>query len=182
MKKIYWDSNGNLRHGVFLILLYRTIFDGFQAPLIGIEMKKWFRCCRPIPMMKVTLASFGWFNFDTIKFIFRCCVSSFRMILPSRWVRKWLLFSHIKIGDAPGPIDMWSLLQQDSSVQGGWRPKNTLLPPSTVFGEERPGHYRLISSLHTVTVGDFFHRRITLEAWINLVELYGVDGFAIAVV
>lgn len=88
------------------------------------------------------------------------------MIIPSRWVRKWLLFCHIKVGDPPGPIDMVSLLTQDPLVVGGWRPKNTLLPPSTKFGEERPGHYR----------------RITLEAWINLVDLYGVTGHAVAVV
>jgi hypothetical protein len=64
------------------------------------------------------------------------------MIIPSRWVRKWLLFVHVKIGDPPGPIDMFSLLVQDSKSPTGWRPKRTLLPPSTDFGEERPGHYR----------------------------------------
>ncbi len=113
------------------------------------------------------------------------------MIIPSRWVRKWLLFSHIKIGEPPGPIDMMSLLTQDPAAihtfHGGWRPKNTLLPPSTKFGEERPGHYRSATqySLPADTLVDMVlrcHRRITLEAWINLVELYGVDGFAIAVV
>lgn len=26
------------------------------------------------------------------------------------------------------------------------------------------------------------HRRISLEAWISLVDLYGIDGYAIAVV
>eukprot|EP01034_Spumella_vulgaris_P025290 gene25290-31728_t len=89
------------------------------------------------------------------------------MIIPSRWVRKWLLFCHLKVGEPPGPIDMWSLLKQDPNAEGGtgWRAKNTLLPPSTKFGEERPGHYR----------------RISLEAWINLVELYNVDGYALAV-
>eukprot|EP00981_Chlorochromonas_danica_P013237 scaffold5992_cov158-Ochromonas_danica.AAC.3 len=68
-------------------------------------------------------------------------------------------------GDPPGPIDMLSLLRQDSSAPGGWRPKRNLLPPCTKFGEERPGHYR----------------RVSLEAWINLIDLYGVDGYAIAV-
>lgn len=65
-----------------------------------------------------------------------------RMIIPSRWVRKWLVFTKFKRGEPPGAIDMWSLLKQDNNVIGGWRPKNTLLPPSNVFGEERPGHYR----------------------------------------
>ena len=32
------------------------------------------------------------------------------MIIPSRWVRKWLLFAHIKCGPEPGEIDMESLL------------------------------------------------------------------------
>jgi hypothetical protein len=88
------------------------------------------------------------------------------MIIPSRWIRMWLLFAHFKlIGDPPGPIDMLSLLKKDSTVPGGWRAKKNLLPPSTKFGEERPGHYR----------------RISLEAWIQLVDLYGLDGYALAV-
>ena len=52
------------------------------------------------------------------------------MIVPSRWVRHWLLFAHLKIStDSPGPINMDSLLQKDDAVEGGWRPKKTLLPP-----------------------------------------------------
>lgn len=123
------------------------------------------------------------------------------MIVPSRWVRHWLLFAHLKIStDAPGPINMDSLLQRDDSVEGGWRPKNTLLPPGKgaeaaekaaraagIFdkkgdkssssnksggkeasSEDFPGHYR----------------RISLEAWVQLVDLYGVTdpGFGLAVV
>lgn len=65
-----------------------------------------------------------------------------RMIMPSRWVRQWLLFAHVKAGNAPGPIDMWPLLKEDPTEAGGWRPLKTLLPPSTEFGSERPGHYR----------------------------------------
>jgi hypothetical protein len=64
------------------------------------------------------------------------------MIIPSRWLRMWILFTYIKIGDPPGPIDMLSLLKQDPTVAGGWRPKKSLVPPSTKLGEERPGHYR----------------------------------------
>jgi hypothetical protein len=63
------------------------------------------------------------------------------MIVPSRWIRKWLLFAHLKLGEEPGPIDMISLLTKDGS---DWRPKRTLLPPCTKFGEERPGHFRYI--------------------------------------
>lgn len=92
-------------------------------------------------------------------------LSQLWMIIPSRWVRHWLLFAYIKVGQPPGPIDMWSLLWDDPSVPGGWRPTNTLLPPSTEFGNEHPGHYR----------------RVTLEAWLGFVELYGVNGYAIAV-
>ncbi len=88
------------------------------------------------------------------------------MIVPSRWVRFWLLFSYYKVGDPPGPIDMLSLIKQDRSAPGGWRAKKSLLAPSNKFGEERPGHYR----------------RISLEAWVHLVDLYGVDGYALAVV
>ena len=122
------------------------------------------------------------------------------MIVPSRWVRHWLLFAHLKIStDAPGPINMDSLLQRDDSVEGGWRPKNTLLPPGKGAdaaekaakaagnfdkkggktsnnkadgkegsSEDFPGHYR----------------RISLEAWMQLVDLYGLTepGFALAVV
>ena len=52
------------------------------------------------------------------------------MIIPSRWVRNWLLFAHMKISDEPpGSIDMGSLLTRDANVQGGWRPRRTLRPP-----------------------------------------------------
>lgn len=61
---------------------------------------------------------------------------------------------------------MLSLLVADSNAHGGWRPKRNLLPPTNKYQEERTGHYR----------------RISLEAWINLVDLYGLDGYAIAVV
>lgn len=65
------------------------------------------------------------------------------MILPSRWIRLWLQFSYLKLGEPPGPIDMFSLLQKDPNISGGWRPKGTLLPPHSRFGEvEFPGHYR----------------------------------------
>ncbi len=70
------------------------------------------------------------------------------------------------MGDPPGPIDMLSLIKQDRNAPGGWRAKKSLLAPSNKFGEERPGHYR----------------RISLEAWVHLVDLYGVDGYALAVV
>lgn len=112
------------------------------------------------------------------------------MIIPSRWVRSWLLFAHLKVTDeAPGPIDMETLLQKDNSVETGWRPKNTLRPPgrgpqpnapptqvskgkntkqkSDAEADDFPGHYR----------------RISLEAWLLLVDLYGITEprYAIAV-
>jgi hypothetical protein len=62
---------------------------------------------------------------------------------------------------------MSSLLVRDSSAPNlGYRPKKDLVPPSNAFGKETPGHYR----------------RVTLQTWIQLVDLYGVDGYAIAVV
>lgn len=92
------------------------------------------------------------------------------MIVPSRWIKKWLLFAHLKLtGEEPGPIDMMSLLVQE--VVGGevkYRPKSTLEPPNfkvDAINPESPGHYR----------------RISLEAWSKLSSLYGVDGYAIAV-
>jgi len=90
------------------------------------------------------------------------------MIMPSRWLKQWLLFSYYKVSDAPGKIDMFLLLKQDETVDGGWRPKNTLKPaaasqdPSVI---DTPGHYR----------------RVTLEVWLKLVDLYGLLGYAIAV-
>ena len=60
---------------------------------------------------------------------------------------------------------MFNLLTNDQSVPGGWRPRNTLLPPSNEFGNEFIGHYR----------------RITLETWLKVIDMYGVKGYAIAV-
>lgn len=88
------------------------------------------------------------------------------MIIPSRWIRLWLQCVYLKVGDPPGKIDMYSLLQFDSGVEGGWRPKKNLQPPVLNDTEDSPGHYR----------------RVSLPAWLQFVELYGVDGYAIAVV
>jgi len=92
------------------------------------------------------------------------------MIVPSRWIKKWLLFAHLKLtGEEPGPIDMMSLLVVE--VVGGqkiYRPKSALEPPNfkvDAINPESPGHYR----------------RISLEAWTKLASLYNVSGPAIAV-
>lgn len=90
------------------------------------------------------------------------------MILPSRWVKEWLMFAHLKVGKEPKKITMRSLLVKDTSVEGGLRPNKCILRPNaegTEKDDEAPGHYR----------------RITMEAWLKLVELYGTDGPAIAV-
>ena len=139
IKKVYWDANGNLRHGKSDRNRDNEVIELLQADTNDESdaEKMW-------------------------------------MIIPSRWVRNWLLFAHMKLTeDPPGPIDMLSLLKEDSSVQGGWRPKKTLKPPQSEMTnakgevtEEFPGHYR----------------RISLEAWIKLVDLYGNTGYAIAVV
>jgi hypothetical protein len=115
------------------------------------------------------------------------------LIIPSRWVRKWLLHAHYKVCDAPGRIDMYPLLQQDDTVEGGWRPKNTLQPPlysNDPNVEDHPGHYRYfhrcdvlvwVKSVHDYVV-IVACRRISLEAWLRFVDLYNVSGYAIAVV
>ena len=67
--------------------------------------------------------------------------------MPSRWIRKWLLFAHFKVCDAPGRVDMFPLLQEDSAVEGGWRPKTTLVAPlynDDPTAEDHPGHYRCV--------------------------------------
>jgi len=97
------------------------------------------------------------------------------MIIPSRWVSQWLVFAYYKMGPEPGKIPMFTLLKQDNSVDGGWRPKSNLLSPENGklnagipnggITEDRPGHYR----------------RVSLEAWLKLLDLYGIEGFAIAV-
>ena len=92
------------------------------------------------------------------------------IIIPSRWVRKWLIFAHLRLGEEPGKIDTKMLLTQDSSALNGWRPLRTLKPPNyektlNEQADETPGHYR----------------RIHIEAWKKLEELYGVNGPVIAV-
>ena len=80
------------------------------------------------------------------------------MIIPSRWVRKWLLFAHLKCGPRPGKIEMDTLLIRDdknSKPDGwdqrfmpyAWRPKNTLQPPTPKMmeGDSHPGHYRRVN-------------------------------------
>jgi hypothetical protein len=67
------------------------------------------------------------------------------MIIPSRWIKQWLLFAHFKVCEAPGKIDMFLLLKADPTVEGGWRPKKTLRPPVASEDpkvEDHPGHYR----------------------------------------
>ena len=109
------------------------------------------------------------------------------VIIPSRWVRKWLTFALLKQSDAPGPIPTATLLTRikapsdaflhsppplsssSSALSTLWRVKRKLLPPSYAtnqYEDDFPGHYR----------------RISIEAWLVLVELYGVSGPAIAVV
>jgi hypothetical protein len=89
------------------------------------------------------------------------------MIVPSRWIRQWITFTHLKTGKEPGKITMMSLLVADHSVPGGLRPnKNLMAPNADQASEEAPGHYR----------------RVTYDAWCQLEMLYGADGPAIAVV
>jgi len=164
IEKIYWDADGNLRYGEternrdaeVLDLLSRDNNEDEK------EARVW-------------------------------------MIIPSRWVREWLLFAHLKTtATPPGPIDMGSLLQQDASVEGGWRPKNTLRPPgkgpnssssSSAPSSSSPGRAPVVTkstkSKKPEDMDDFpgHYRRISVEAWQKLVELYDISEprFAIAV-
>ena len=89
------------------------------------------------------------------------------MIIPSRWLRQWLIFTHLKVvlflkvvvqcsllcqtGKEPSKIPMMSLLVRDSKYPGGLRPNRSLLPPNTdEESEVSPGHYRL--ALHAVNI------------------------------
>jgi hypothetical protein len=100
------------------------------------------------------------------------------IIIPSRWVRNWLLFAYHKMSkDPPGPVDISSLIKEDATVDGGWRPKNTLLPPTRTKVET--GDYAKIE--WEVKPGNY--RRIPFECWELIVGLYGQTGpqFCIAV-
>ena len=71
------------------------------------------------------------------------CLS--RMIVPSRWIKEWLIFAHLKVGKEPKKITMMSLLVTDPAVEGNLRPNRKLMPPNaegTEEQEESPGHYR----------------------------------------
>jgi hypothetical protein len=73
-----------------------------------------------------------------------------------------------KEGKAPTQIDTTVLLVKDRTTSSGWRPKKGILPPKMAenkYDEDFSGHYR----------------RITVNAWYLLVEMYGVIGPAIAV-
>ena len=72
-------------------------------------------------------------------------IADIRMVVPSRWIKEWLMFSHLKIGKEPKEITMQSLLVKDPSVPEGLRPNRSLLPPNAEGTEkdaEAPGHYR----------------------------------------
>lgn len=92
------------------------------------------------------------------------------VIMPSRWLRRWLLFCKFKVAEEPGTITMMSLLVKDPNEPTGYRPKKTLKPPNYTQNEDpkaddHPGHYR----------------RVTLEVWLKFLDLYGSDGPALAV-
>jgi len=92
------------------------------------------------------------------------------VVVPSRWLRKWLIFAHMKLGEEPGKIDTNMLLAKDPKAFNGYRPLMTLKPPNHLQdmnpqAAETPGHYR----------------RIGLRAFEKLVELYGLSGPVICV-
>lgn len=68
-----------------------------------------------------------------------------RMIVPSRWIKEWLMFAHLKVGKEPKQVTMMSLLVTDPTVPGKLRPNRSLKRPNaegTSQDEEAPGHYR----------------------------------------
>lgn len=67
-----------------------------------------------------------------------------RVIIPSRWLRQWLLFAHVRQGEEPGKVNTNSLLVKDPASPGGYRPNKNIRPPNSNpdNGEETPGHYR----------------------------------------
>ena len=101
------------------------------------------------------------------------------VVMPSRWIREWLIFAEMKItSHHPGPVNIDSLVKKDDTATSGWRPLKTLRPPekivkkdsgdySKIEYEVTPGHYRLVSP----------------EVWRRFVKLYGVTepGVVIAV-
>ena len=101
------------------------------------------------------------------------------VVIPSRWIRNWLLFAQMNISNHhPGPISIDTIVTKDPSSETGWRPLSTIKPPekkikkdskdyAKIEYEVTPGHYRLIS----------------IEAWRRLVKMYGVcePGVMIAV-
>ena len=132
-RKIYWDVEGNLRHGTTTRNREEELLQILQA-----DSKD---------------------ETDPTKIW---------MIVPSRWLKAWLTFVHFKLGDPPGPIDMYTLLKYDNYTLD-WRPKRNLIKPASnpdpKADAAQPGHYR----------------RISVEAWIKFIDLYGINGYAIAV-
>ena len=101
------------------------------------------------------------------------------MIIPSRFIRDWLLFAQMKMTNQhPAPIDIASLLKEDPSSACGYRPLKTLRPPEKVVTKDS-GDYAKIE--YAMTPGHY--RLITIEAWRRFVTLYGVTepGVMIAV-
>ena len=92
------------------------------------------------------------------------------LFIPSRWVRKWLMFASLKLSnEEPGRIDMLSLMMSEPSEPLRVRPKYNMKPPVCDAAdpnvENSPGHYR----------------RVTKECFAALEELYGIDGYPMAV-
>ena len=100
-------------------------------------------------------------------------------IIPSRFIREWLLFAKMKISnEPPNAINIASLLKADLSTESGWRPLKTLRPPERVVTKDS-GDYAKVE--YDVTPGHY--RRISLDAWRRFVTLYGIvePGVVIAV-
>jgi hypothetical protein len=87
-----------------------------------------------------------WYTHDSQNKRFSISSISFRIIIPSKWIRLWLTFAVSKSGKMPSRINTSSLLVNTPT---GLRPKKNLSPPGKdKDGKSKPGHYRYIN--HTL--------------------------------
>lgn len=114
IRKIYWDKDGNLRHGRSKRNRDDEILTLLQKDHTDAEDK-----------------------------------AALWIIIPNRWLRTWLIFAYMKMGEEPGKIDTKMLLTHDPLYFNNWRPLRTLKPPNAEklldqTAKETPGHYRYL--------------------------------------
>ncbi len=131
-RNIYWGPDGNLWTGSISVYFFCAICNLLPVVCLGRSVIN-----RDEHLLEIL-------EQDTCD---EADIRQLWMIMPSRWLRRWLLFIKFRIAEEPGRITMMSLLVEDSSAENGYRPKRTLKPPNYTKledpnGEEHPGHYR----------------------------------------